>query len=84
MRHLLIGAVILILGGVAVAQDRASAQYCDPWCTGNSEDGGLDCSYRTFEQCLISAAGTGHCYENPFLYQCRRPSPANSSSRRRR
>jgi hypothetical protein len=84
MRHILMGTFILILGGVALAQDRTSSQYCDPWCARDTEDGGSDCSYHTFQQCLATAAGTGHCYENPLLYQCRRPSPANSSARRRR
>jgi Protein of unknown function (DUF3551) len=83
MRPVLIGVFILILGGMALAQDYTSSQYCDPWCVRARGGGGFDCSYHTFQQCLASASGTGHCYENPFLYQCRRPSPANSSARRR-
>ena len=85
MRHVLIGVFILILGGMALAQDFTSSQYCDPWCERDSPDGsGLDCSYHTFQQCLAAASATSHCYENPFLYQCRRTSPANSPARRRR
>jgi Protein of unknown function (DUF3551) len=85
MRHILIGAFIAMLGGMALAQDFTSSQYCDPWCVRDVDDGsGLDCSYRTFQQCLAAASATSHCYENPFLYQCRRTSPANSLARRRR
>jgi hypothetical protein len=85
MRHGLMAVLILISGGVALAQDRTSSQYCDPWCERETNDGsGLDCSYHTFQQCLASAAGSGTCHENPFLYQCRRSSVANSPARRRR
>jgi hypothetical protein len=85
MRHVLMGVFILMLGGMALAQDRTSSQYCDPWCERDSDEGsGLDCSYRTFQQCLAAASATGHCYDNPFLYQCRRPSPAADSPARRR
>ena len=85
MRHVLIGVFILMLGGMALAQDRTTSEYCDPWCERDSDDGArLDCSYQTFQQCLAAAAGTGNCYENPFLYQCRRTPPANSPARRRR
>jgi hypothetical protein len=83
MRHVLIGAFMLILGGMALAQDYTSSEYCDPWCL-RTRGGGLNCNYHTFQQCLAAASGTGHCYENPILYQCRRSSPANSPARRRR
>jgi hypothetical protein len=82
MRHGLMAVLILISGGQALAQDRTSSEYCDPWCERESEDGsGLDCSFHTFQQCLASAAGSGDCYRNPFLYQCRQSSPDDSSAR---
>jgi hypothetical protein len=85
MRHVLMGVFILMSGGIALAQDRTTSEYCDPWCERDIEDGsGLDCSYHTFQQCLAAASGAGYCYDNPILYQCRRSSPANSSARRRR
>jgi hypothetical protein len=85
MRHVLMGVFILMLGGMALAQDRTSSQYCDPWCVRDSDEGsGLDCSYRTFQQCLAAASATGHCYENPVLYQCSRLPSAHSSARRHR
>jgi hypothetical protein len=82
MHHVLIGVFILMLGGMALAQDFTSSEYCDPWCERN-KGGGMDCSYHTLQQCLAAASGRGRCLENPFLYQCRRASPANSSARRR-
>jgi Protein of unknown function (DUF3551) len=85
MRHVLMGVLVLMLGGMALAQNRTSSEYCDPWCERDTDEGAaLDCSYRTFQQCLAAASGTGHCYENPFLYQCRRVSSDNPLARRRR
>jgi hypothetical protein len=75
-------AIFLILGTTAYAQDYSSSEYCDPWC---SLSYARDCTYHTFEQCLVSIRGTSlGCYENPFLYQCRRPSAADRTVRRHR
>jgi len=81
---ILTGIAALMLGGAAFAQDYTSAGYCDPWCQGRG-GGALDCSYRTFEQCLVTTRGMGtHCYENPFLYLCRRPIEPSPSRRHKR
>ena len=73
MRLVSIAALALIWGGTATAQDFTSSSYCDPWCE-MGHGGGLECSYHTFDQCLVSTYGVGgHCYENPFLSMCRRP-----------
>jgi hypothetical protein len=73
MRQVLTGIAVLMLGGVAFAQDYTSSEYCDPWCV-HGRSGGLDCSYHTFQQCLVTTRGFGsHCDQNPFLYLCRRP-----------
>jgi hypothetical protein len=75
-------AIFLFLGAAAYAQDYSSSEYCDPWC---SLSYARDCTYRTFEQCLVSIRGTSlSCYQNPFLYQCRRQSAANRTARRPR
>jgi hypothetical protein len=67
------GVAALLMGGMAFAQNFTSSQYCDPWCA-QGWGGTLDCSYRNFQQCLVSTRGLGgHCYENPFLSQCQRP-----------
>jgi Protein of unknown function (DUF3551) len=86
MRQALIAVLALIWGGTATAQDFTSAGYCDPWCE-MGRGGGLDCTYRTFNQCWVSTQGSGtHCYENPFLSMCRRPgaAPAKHLHRPRR
>jgi len=81
MRHVLTGIVLLMLGGAAFAQNYTSYQYCDPWCV-QGRALGLDCGYRTFQQCLVTTRGMGgHCEENPFLSLCRKP-VARSPSRR--
>jgi Protein of unknown function (DUF3551) len=83
MRRILIGLVLITLGGVAFAQDYTSSDYCDPWCQGGR--GPLDCSYHSFQQCLVSTRGLGtHCYENPFLYLCRRPAAPDRPPHRKR
>jgi hypothetical protein len=84
MRQVLTGIAVLMLGGVAFAQDYTSSEYCDPWCVRGRGDG-LDCSYHTFQQCLATASGMGsHCTENPFLPLCRRPLAASPSRRHAR
>jgi|HubBroStandDraft_4_1064222.scaffolds.fasta_scaffold326949_2 hypothetical protein len=80
MRQVLTGIALLMLGGAAFAQDYTSSQYCDPWCVRRGD--GLDCSYRTFQQCLVTTRGMGgHCDENPFRNLCRRPIAPNPSRR---
>jgi hypothetical protein len=85
MRQALIAVLVLIGGGTATAQDYTSATYCDAWCALGSGDG-LECTFRTFDQCYVSTRGIGgHCYENPFLSMCTRPgaAPARQPHRRR-
>jgi hypothetical protein len=73
MRKVLMAIAALALSDVAIAQSYTSSEYCDPWCQLGA-GGGLDCSYHTFQQCLVTTRGEGgHCYENPFLSLCRRP-----------
>jgi hypothetical protein len=81
MRHVLTGIAVLMLGGVAFAQNYTSSEYCDPWCV-RGRDNGLDCSYHTFQQCLVTTRGMGsHCDQNPFLYLCSRPIATGPSRR---
>jgi hypothetical protein len=50
------------------ASQDAVARPPAPWCAYLSGDWGIDCSYRTFEQCreFISGVG-GYCSLNPYL-----------------
>jgi hypothetical protein len=84
MRQVLIALVLSMVGGAAFAQDYTSGGYCAPWCQ-KGRGGGMDCSYYTFEQCLVTTRGLGtHCYENPFLPLCRRPAAADRPPRHKR
>jgi len=58
-----------VLAGMALldAQATASAQQRAPWCAYlGGRDGGYDCSYYTFDQCMATARGLGNtCAPNP-------------------
>ena len=52
---LVAGAGLLDAGSSAVAQRRPP-----PWCAyEGGHDGGLDCAYYTFEQCMATVNGIG-------------------------
>ena len=63
---LVAGAGLLDAGSSAVAQRRPP-----PWCAyEGGHDGGLDCAYYTFEQCMATARGLGgRCQPNPWALQ---------------
>ena len=46
---------------------RADWQQLAPWCAAlGGRDGGNDCGYYTFEQCMATARGLGgYCSPNP-------------------
>ena len=60
----LAGAGLLDAGGAAMAQYRRPA----PWCAYlGGRDGGYDCAYYNFEQCMETARGLGNtCARNPY------------------
>lgn len=62
----LAGAGLIDAGNAAMAQRRAP-----PWCAYlGGRDGGFDCSYYTFEQCMATARGLGNsCQPNPRAVQ---------------
>ena len=87
MRSPLIGLAALICA-LAADANLASAQesfFNDRYCTrgmGFRSGGSLDCSYRTWAQCVESARGLGrYCTENPFW---RPKSPARDRAPRQR
>jgi hypothetical protein len=83
MRYALIGIAILVSGGAAYAQDRASSEYCDPLCL-EFRGGAQDCTYHTYAQCEASRSGVGgDCVPNPFLAQCARASVGPKATHRR-
>jgi hypothetical protein len=85
MRPALIGLALLLLAGMASAQDFTSSEYCDPVCVlGAGRDNGFyDCSYHSYAQCNASRSGVGGtCVDNPLLGMCKR-APAGASPRHR-
>ncbi len=71
-RRLSVLSIAVALGAVAGAelldaQTTATAQQRAPWCAAlGGRDGGNDCSYYTFEQCMATARGLGgYCSPNP-------------------
>jgi Protein of unknown function (DUF3551) len=59
--------LFFILGisvGIVGTGDRAAAQNY-PWCAQYSGDGGMNCGFTTFQQCLADVSGIGgFCTQN--------------------
>ena len=58
---------VFAVAGLLDAQSAAVAQQRAPWCAYlGGRDGGYDCSYYTFDQCMATARGLGNsCAPNP-------------------
>jgi hypothetical protein len=68
------GAGLVDVQNAATAQGRRPA----PWCAAmGGRDGGWDCGYYTFEQCMATARGLGgSCAPNPWaIYAAPNPPP---------
>jgi uncharacterized protein DUF3551 len=71
MRYALIGAAMLTAAAVHAQPAQAQSEYRDPWCI-EDQGGGLDCSFRNFEQCRVTQQGQGgDCVPNPFAASAR-------------
>ena len=48
----------------------AAAEVYRPWCvqyTGGNGDDGTTCTFTSYEQCMLTARGTGaYCVQNPW------------------
>jgi hypothetical protein len=71
-RRLLALNIAVALGATATATvldswTAAEARAAPPWCANlGGRDGGWDCGYYTFEQCMATARGLGgYCSPNP-------------------
>jgi hypothetical protein len=70
-------SIAVALGAVAAAGllDARNVAMADwrhaPWCAYlGGRDGGYDCGYYTFEQCMATARGLGgSCTPNPWVVQ---------------
>ena len=60
--------------------------FNERFCVSGGEDGVLDCSYRTWQQCIASARGlTNVCVKNSFWHGPRRqPTTQGKKGRRNR
>ena len=69
----LAGAGVPVSGTVA----RADWAQTAPWCANmGGRDGGWDCGYYTFDQCMATARGLGgSCAPNPRALAARKPLP---------
>jgi Protein of unknown function (DUF3551) len=58
--------VLLAFGALAALDSRPSAAEINrPWCVrGDFET----CTFTSFQQCMMTARGTGDCVPNPWHY----------------
>jgi hypothetical protein len=56
-----------------IVASSASAEVYRPWCAqymSSSGDGGTNCSFTSYEQCMMTARGAGaYCVQNPWYLQ---------------
>jgi hypothetical protein len=63
---------LLTLATLAAIDSRpAAAEIYRPWCvqyTGGNGDDGTTCTFVSYEQCMLTARGTGaYCVQNPWF-----------------
>jgi Protein of unknown function (DUF3551) len=87
-RRLLALNIAVALGATAAAtlldsRTAAEARAAPPWCANlGGRDGGWDCGYYTFEQCMATARGLGgSCQPNPWALWAPPPPPARRARR---
>jgi Protein of unknown function (DUF3551) len=70
---------VLAGAGVSLAGTAAKADWAQtaPWCANmGGRDGGWDCGYYTFDQCMATARGLGgSCAPNPRALAAPKPAP---------
>ncbi len=56
---------VLGLLGLLAAAPAAAIEY--PWCANFADGAGTNCGFTTYEQCMLTARGSGgYCAENTF------------------
>jgi uncharacterized protein DUF3551 len=65
------------LAGTAELSGTAARAQPAPWCANlGGRDGGWDCGYYTFDQCMATARGLGgSCAPNPRALAAPKPPP---------
>jgi len=55
--------LLAIIGIALVAAPADAVEY--PWCANFADGAGANCGFATYEQCMLTARGTGgYCAEN--------------------
>jgi hypothetical protein len=77
------GGLVAVAAVDARTAATAGARPPAPWCANlGGRDGGWDCSYHTFEQCMATARGlSSNCQPNPWALAV--PNPATPRRARR-
>jgi hypothetical protein len=78
-----LGAVVAAAALDARTAGTAGARPPAPWCANlGGRDGGWDCSYHTFEQCMATARGlSSNCQPNPWALAAPNPPPPRRARR---
>jgi Protein of unknown function (DUF3551) len=72
-----LGALVAAAALDARTAATAGARPPAPWCANlGGRDGGWDCGYQTFEQCMATARGlSSNCQPNPWALAAPPPPP---------
>lgn len=81
--------VVLALATLSAIDARpAAAEVYRPWCvqyTGGDGDDGTTCTFASYEQCMLTARGSGaYCVQNPWYVQSGAGQGENKGERPRR
>jgi hypothetical protein len=76
-------AAVAIAAMAALARPAAAIEY--PWCAqyGGRGDGGRNCGFSTFEQCMVTVSGIGGFCERNSFYTGPAERPAKRARKRR-
>jgi hypothetical protein len=71
--------LLLMLGiciGIVVIIEKPAEAQSYPWCAQYSGDGGMNCGFTTFQQCLADVSGIGgFCTQNSTYQPPQVPRP---------
>ena len=80
--HSALCATVAIAALAALARPAAAIEY--PWCAqyGGKGDGGRNCGFSTFEQCMATVSGIGGFCERNSFYTGPAERPAKRARKR--
>jgi len=66
-------ALLMLAALAAIDLHPAVAEIYRPWCVqymGSNGDNGTTCAFSSYEQCMMTARGSGaYCVQNPWYLQ---------------